>query len=189
MSGIAIPTTLTYAQRVPYSHAPGPRAAIRSQRLREDDLRPSLWQYRRPSNGSPPGAARCRREDIMGTRTDILKIASKLREIAIKNPSADLMPVVTELEAAAERADKKRLAKKKAVEDLLSALPKGSAMSVGVPKANFLSTVVAPRINDPALKMQIAEYEKSIAGLLQQADRSGHSYAAALGLFRSRWDA
>lgn len=124
----------------------------------------------------------------MGTRTDILKIAAQLRELARKNPSAGLMPVVTELEAVAERADQKRLTKKKAVEELLSALPKSPAPHMA-PKANFLSTVIAPRINDPALKLQIAEYEKSIAGLVQQAERSGQSVSAALGLFKSRWDA
>ena len=123
----------------------------------------------------------------MGTRTDILKIAEQLRELAKKNPSAGLMPVVAELEAVAERADKKRLTKKKAVEELLSALPKSPANAT--PKANFLSTVIAPRITDPAVKVQIAAYEKSIAELIQQSERQGKSVAAALGLFKSRWDA
>jgi hypothetical protein len=127
-------------------------------------------------------------EDIMGTRTDILKIAGQLRELAKRNPSAGLMPVVAELEAVAERADKKRLTKKKAVEELLSALPKSPAASA-TPKANFLSTVIAPRITDPGVKVQIAAYEKSIAELIQQSERQGRSVAAALGLFKSRWDA
>lgn len=123
----------------------------------------------------------------MGTRTDILKIAGQLREIANKNPTVGLMPIVAELEAAAERADKKRLIKKKAVEDLIQLKP---FPTVGaLPKANFLSTVVAPRVTDPALKHQLADYERSIAAFVQQVERGGQAHTAALGVFRSRWDA
>ena len=123
----------------------------------------------------------------MGTRTEILKIAGQLKELAIKNPSVGLMPIVAELEAAAERADKKRMTKKKLVEDLLKVLP--DPILKPFPKANFLSTVVGPRIADPGLKVQLAEYEKSIAALIHQAERSGQSFAGAVGMFRSRWDA
>lgn len=125
----------------------------------------------------------------MGTRTDILKIAGRLREVAAKHPSAGLMPIVSELEACAERADRKRLAKKKAVEELLSALPQGPSIASMAPKANFLSTVVAPRITDPSLRQQLMDYERSIAGVLQQTARPGQSLSTAVGLFRSRWDA
>jgi hypothetical protein len=168
----------------------------------------------------------------MGTRTDILKIAGRLKEIAAKNPSVGLMPIVAELEAVAERADQKRMIKKKAVEDLLRGLPGGPAQlpqwglppglphhpgpvgprpAGGVPRPqiglppqigprpqigpplrpspNFLGTVVSPRITDPALKQQIADYERSIAAFVQQVERSSQSYAAAIGAFRSRWEA
>jgi hypothetical protein len=124
----------------------------------------------------------------MGTRTDILKIAGQLRELAIKNPSVGLMPIVTELEAAAERADKKRMTKKKLVEDLLRVVPTPIPLKP-FPNANFLSTVVGPRLSDPALKLQLADYEKSVAALVQQAERSGASFAGAVSLFRTRWDA
>ena len=77
------------------------------------------------------------------------------------------MPIVTELEAAAERADKKRMTKKKLVEDLLlHALPPPVLKSF--PKANFLSAVVGSRITDPGLKLQLAEYEKSVAALIHR---------------------
>ena len=126
----------------------------------------------------------------MGTRTDILKIAGRLKELASRNPSVGgLMPIVAELEACAERADRKRLAKKRAVEDLLNVFPKTPALNPAIPKANFLSMVVSPRVTDPTLKHQIADYERSVAALIQQVERSGQSYAAALGVFRSRWDA
>jgi hypothetical protein len=125
----------------------------------------------------------------MGTRTDILKIASRLKDVAARQPSAGLMPIVAELEACAERADRKRLAKKKAVEELLSALPQAPSIVPMPPKANFLSTVVAPRISDPSLRQQLMDYERSIAGLIQQNARPGQSLSAAVGLFRSRWDA
>lgn len=124
----------------------------------------------------------------MGTRTDILKIAGQLKELAIKNPSVGLMPIVGELEAAAERADKKRMTKKKLVEELLNGIPTPIPLKP-FPKANFLSTVVSPRINDPALKMQLADYEKSVAALIHHAEHSGQSFAGALGVFHTRWNA
>jgi hypothetical protein len=49
--------------------------------------------------------------------------------------------------------------------------------------------VVGPRLSDPALKLQLADYEKSVAALVQQAERSGASFAGAVSLFRTRWDA
>ncbi len=127
----------------------------------------------------------------MGTRTDILKIASGLKVLASKNPSVarDLQPLVAELEACAERADRKRMTKKKAVEELVAALPRAPMLPTGAPKPNFLSTVVGPRVTDMALKRQIADYEKALAAYLQQVERSHQSATAALGVFKSRWDA
>ena len=124
----------------------------------------------------------------MGTRTEILKIAGQLKEIAAKNPSVGLMPIVAELEAAAERADKKRLNKKKAVEEFIQLRPRIQII-VPVPRPNFLGNVVAPRITDPTLKHQLAEYEKSVAAYVQHVERSDQAYTAALGVFKSRWDA
>lgn len=127
----------------------------------------------------------------MGTRTDILKIASDLKSLAAKNPAAarDLQPIVAALEACAERADRKRLTKKKAVEELVAALPLAPMLPTGAPKPNFLSTVVGPRVTDMTLKRQIADYEKALAAYLQQVERSNQACTAALGVFKSRWDA
>ncbi|MFO1312486.1 MAG: hypothetical protein U1F41_10545 [Burkholderiales bacterium] len=127
----------------------------------------------------------------MGTRTDILKIAGNLKEFAAKNPSVarGLQPIVAELEACAERADRKRMTKKKAVEELVAALPRAPMLPAGAPKASFLSSVVGPRITDVALKRQIADYEKALAAYLQQVERSNQACTAALGVFKSRWDA
>ena len=127
----------------------------------------------------------------MGTRTDILKIASGLKALAAKNPSVarDLQPIVAELEACAERADRKRMTKKKAVEELVAALPHAPMLPTGAPKANFLSTVVGPRVTDMALKHQIADFEKALATYLQQVERSHQASTAAVGVFKSRWDA
>jgi len=125
----------------------------------------------------------------MGTRTDIQKVASNLREFAAKNPSVahGLIPIVTELESCAERADRKRLGKKSAVEDLLNALPRTGPIPSAAPKPNFLSTMVAPKVSDAMLKHQIADYEKTLAAFIQQVERSNQSYTSAINLFRSRW--
>ena len=127
----------------------------------------------------------------MGTRTDILKIAGNLKDFAAKNPSVarGLQTIVAELEACAERADRKRMTKKKAVEELVAAIPHAPMMAPGAPEATFLSTVVGPRVTDMTLKRQIADYEKALAAYLQQVERSHQASTAAVGVFKSRWDA
>ena len=97
----------------------------------------------------------------MGTRTEILKIAGDLRDVAAKNPSVAprLHGIIADLEACAERADQKRMEKKKAVKGLLTSLQTPAAAPSAGPKANFLSSVVAPKLSDRALVMQLVAYE------------------------------
>lgn len=118
----------------------------------------------------------------MGTRTEILKIASDLKMLAAKNPSIarDLQPIVAELEATAERADKKRLEKKHAVKELLTTLEHPAPAQATVPKANFLSTAVMPRLTDQAARLQLAEFEKTLNTYLQMVSNIQRNQAAAL---------
>jgi len=103
----------------------------------------------------------------MGTRTEILNVASSLKALAAKNPSVarELQPIVSELEAVAERADKKRLERKKAISGLLATPQRAAPPLTAAPKPNFLSTAVVPRLNDPALIMQVKDYEKSLQSM------------------------
>src|SRR6476620_7663377 len=79
---------------------------------------------------SPPRSSR------MGTRTEILKIAGDLRDVAAKNPSVAprLHGIIADLEACAERADQKRMEKKKAVKGLLTSLQTPAAAPSAGPK-------------------------------------------------------
>lgn len=126
----------------------------------------------------------------MGTRTDIQKVVNSLREFAARNPSVaqGLIPIVAELEMCAEKADRKRLSKKRAVEELLNVLPRTGPGPSAVPKANFVSTMVSPKITDAMLKHQLADYEKTLMAFIQQVERTNQSYASAINLFRGRWD-
>jgi hypothetical protein len=118
----------------------------------------------------------------MGTRTEILKIASDLKMLAAKNPAVarDLQPIVAELEATAERADKKRLEKKKAIKELVTSLERPAATPAVAPKASFLSTAVMPRLTDQASRLQLAEFEKTLNTYLQMVSNIQRNQAAAL---------
>lgn len=126
----------------------------------------------------------------MGTRTDIQRVASNLRAFAATNPSVaqGLIPLVAELEACAEKADRKRLGKKRAVEEFLNALPRTDQVPLAAPKPNFLSTVVSPKIADAMVRHQLADYERTLTSYIQQLQLSNKSYASAISLFRGRWD-
>jgi len=118
----------------------------------------------------------------MGTRTEILKIAADLRGLAAKNPSVApaLHGIVGQLEACAERADRKRMEKKKAVKGLLATLQSPAAAPATAPSANFLSNVVAPKLTDRALAMQLIAYEKAVAAQFQMIASIQRNHAAAL---------
>ena len=124
----------------------------------------------------------------MGTRTDILKIAGQLRELAIRNPSVGLMPIVTELEAAAERADKKRMTKKKLVEDLLlHALP--PPVLEAVPQGQLPERGGRLPDNRSWAQASACGVRKVGRGADPPGQHSGQSFAGAVGVFRTRWDA
>ena len=118
----------------------------------------------------------------MGTRTEILKIAADLRGLAAKNPAVapGLHGIIADLEACAERADQKRLEKKKAVKGLLTTLQPPAAAPPTAPNPNFLSTVVAPKLSDRALVMQLIAYEKSVMAQHQLMSSIQREHAAAL---------
>ena len=126
----------------------------------------------------------------MGTRTEILKIAADLRGLAARNPAVApaLHGIVADLEACAERADRKRMEKKKAVKGLLTTLQSPAAAPAAGPKANFLSTVVAPKLSDRALVMQLVAYEKAVMAQLQMMSSMQRGHDAALAAVRRNFD-
>jgi hypothetical protein len=126
----------------------------------------------------------------MGTRTEILKIAADLRGLAAKNPAVapGLHGIVAELEACAERADQKRMEKKKAVKGLLTTLQAPAAAPAAGPKANFLSTVVAPKLTDRTLVMQLIAYEKAVMTQFQTMSSILRGHDAALAAVRRNFD-
>lgn len=118
----------------------------------------------------------------MGTRTEILKIATSLKMLATKNPSVarDLQAIVAELEAVAERADKKRLEKKGAIKELLTTIERLGVTPPVAPKPNFLGTAVMPRLTDQAARLQLAEFEKALNQYVQMVSNIQRNQAAAL---------
>lgn len=118
----------------------------------------------------------------MGTRTEIMKIASSLEALASRNPaiSRDLQQIVVELKATAERADKKRMERKNAIKGLLTTLQRPNSAPAMGPRPNFLSTAVVPKLTDRALAMQLMEYEKSMNLLMQTMSNVQRDHAAAI---------
>lgn len=129
----------------------------------------------------------------MGTRTDILKVVQKLQAFAAAHPdgAAQLRLLVAELETCAAKADDKRLRKKRDVENLLRWFPPIAPRVPDAPNVAFLSANVCPGIADSRLRLQLMDYERSVASFVQAATpllQTAQRLGTTVNDFRLRWN-